>query len=110
MVGSRNAPCSIAGSPVAVDIISAEELSKSGNAAMLEILKGTVPLLNVYSNPISDAASLDCSANLRDLPAVSTLILLNGKSRHRSSVIAILGGGINDGVQGPDITIIPSLH
>jgi iron complex outermembrane receptor protein len=76
---------------------------------MLEILKGTVPSFNVHSNPISDAASLVRPANLRGLPADSTLILLNGKRRHRSSVIAFLGGGINDGAQGPDISVIPSI-
>ncbi|MFT4807081.1 MAG: iron complex outermembrane receptor protein [Paraglaciecola sp.] len=109
VVGSRAAPRSIADSPVPIDIIGADELSKSGNTDMLEILKGTVPSLNVHSNPISDAASLVRPANLRGLPADSTLILLNGKRRHRSSVIAFLGGGINDGAQGPDISVIPSI-
>lgn len=109
VVGSRAAPRSIADSPVPIDIIGAEELSRSGNTDMLEILKGTVPSLNVHTNPISDAASLVRPANLRGLPADSTLILLNGKRRHRSSVIAFLGGGINDGAQGPDISVIPSI-
>lgn len=109
VVGSRAAPRSVGDSPVPIDIIGSEELSKSGNTDMLEILKGTVPSLNVHTNPISDAASLVRPANLRGLPADSTLILLNGKRRHRSSVIAFLGGGINDGAQGPDISVIPSI-
>jgi len=109
VVGSRAAPRSIADSPVPIDIIGADELSRSGNTDMLEILKGTVPSLNVHTQPISDAASLVRPANLRGLPADSTLILLNGKRRHRSSVIAFLGGGINDGAQGPDISVIPSI-
>ena len=49
VVGSRAAPRSIADSPVPIDIIGAEELSKSGNTDMLEILKGTVPSLNVHT-------------------------------------------------------------
>lgn len=109
VVGSRAAPRSVGDSPVPIDIIGAEELSKSGNTDMLEILKGTVPSLNVHANPISDAASLVRPANLRGLSADSTLVLLNGKRRHRSSVIAFLGGGINDGAQGPDISVIPSI-
>ena len=109
VVGSRAAPRSIADSPVPIDIIGAEELGKSGSTDMLEILKGTVPSLNVHANPISDAATLVRPANLRGLSADSTLILLNGKRRHRSSVIAFLGGGINDGAQGPDISVIPSI-
>ena len=97
VVGSRAAPRSVAESPVPIDIIGGEELAKAGNTDMLEILKGAVPSLNVHSNPISDAASLVRPANLRGLPSDSTLILLIGKRRHRSSVIAFLGGGINDG-------------
>lgn len=109
VVGSRAAPRSVGDSPVPIDIIGGDELAKGGGDDMLELLKGSVPSLNVHQNPISDAASLVRPANLRGLPADSTLILLNGKRRHRSSVIAFLGGGINDGAQGPDISTIPSI-
>ncbi len=109
VVGSRAAPRSVGDSPVPIDIIGAEDMSKAAGSDMLELLKGSVPSLNVHANPISDAATLVRPANLRGLPADSTLILLNGKRRHRSSVIAFLGGGINDGAQGPDISVIPSI-
>ncbi len=108
VVGSRGAPRSLNDSPVPVDLIGAEELARGGNTSMLELLKGTVPSFNVHENPISDAASLVKPANLRGLSSDSTLILVNGKRRHRASVIALLGGGINDGAQGPDISVIPS--
>jgi len=108
VVGSRGAPRSVNDSPVPIDLIGAEELSRGGNTDMLELLKGSVPSFNVHSNPISDAASLVKPANLRGLSSDSTLILVNGKRRHRASVIAMLGGGINDGAQGPDISVIPS--
>ncbi len=109
VVGSRAAPRSVGDSPVPIDIIGSDEMSKAAGSDMLELLKGAVPSLNVHANPISDAATLVRPANLRGLPADSTLILLNGKRRHRSSVIAFLGGGINDGAQGPDISVIPSI-
>jgi iron complex outermembrane receptor protein len=48
-------------------------------------------------------------ANLRGLSSDSTLIMVNGKRRHRASVIAFQGGGVNDGSQGPDISVIPSI-
>ncbi|NQZ80736.1 MAG: TonB-dependent receptor [Colwellia sp.] len=108
VVGSRGAPRSVDDSPVPIDIIGSEELSKAGNTNMLELLKGTIPSFNVHENPIADAASLVKPANLRGLSSDSTLILVNGKRRHRASVIALLGGGINDGAQGPDISVIPS--
>ncbi|PCH97910.1 MAG: TonB-dependent receptor [Gammaproteobacteria bacterium] len=109
VVGSRGAPRSVNDSPVPIDLIGSAELARGGNTDMLELLKGTVPSFNVHTNPISDAASLVKPANLRGLSSDSTLILVNGKRRHRASVIALLGGGINDGAQGPDISVIPSI-
>jgi iron complex outermembrane receptor protein len=108
VVGSRGAPRSVENSPVPIDLIGSEELKRGGNTNMLELLKGTVPSFNVHENPISDAASLVKPANLRGLSSDSTLILVNGKRRHKASVIAMLGGGINDGAQGSDISVIPS--
>ena len=109
VVGSRSAPRSIGDSPVPIDIIGGEELNKNGNSDMLNLISTTVPSLNVHSQPISDAATLIRPINLRGLSSDSTLILLNGKRRHRASVISFLGGGINDGAQGPDLSVIPGI-
>ncbi len=47
-------------------------------------------------------------ANLRGMASDHTLVLVNGKRRHRSAVITFLGGGLSDGAQGPDISVIPA--
>ena len=47
-------------------------------------------------------------ASLRNLAHDHTLVLVNGKRRHRSSVIAWFAG-VTDGAQGPDISTIPSI-
>ncbi|MBA6264821.1 MAG: TonB-dependent receptor [Colwellia sp.] len=109
VVGSRSAPRSVADSPVPIDIIGADDLAKLGSTDMLDQLVGAIPSFNVHANPISDAATLVRPVNLRGLSSDSTLVLLNGKRRHRASVIAFQGGGINDGAQGPDISVIPSI-
>lgn len=109
VVGTRSAPRSIGDSPVPVDIIGGEELNKNGNSDMLNLISTTVPSLNVHAQPISDAATLIRPINLRGLSSDSTLVLLNGKRRHRASVISFLGGGINDGAQGPDLSVIPGI-
>lgn len=109
VVGSRGAPRSISDSPVPVDIISGDELGKSGSSDLLDMLVSTVPSFNVRAQPISDAATLIRPVNLRGLSSDSTLVLVNGKRRHRASVIAFQGGGVNDGAQGPDISVIPSV-
>ena len=38
-----------------------------------------------------------------------TLVLVNGKRRHRAAVIAWLGNGVADGAQGPDLSVIPAI-
>ena len=47
--------------------------------------------------------------NLRNMAPDHTLILVNGKRRHRAAVIAWLGNGTADGAQGPDLSSIPSI-
>ncbi|GAA5130120.1 TonB-dependent receptor plug domain-containing protein [Thalassotalea piscium] len=109
VVGSRSAPRSVAESPVPVDIVGGDELGKNASSDMLDMLQGAIPSFNVRQQPISDAASFIRPVNLRGLSSDSTLILLNGKRRHRASVLAFQGGGVNDGAQGPDISVIPSV-
>src|SRR5690606_3988616 len=48
-------------------------------------------------------------AHLRGLPPDNTLVLVNGKRRHRGAIIAFLGGGISDGAQGVDMSAIPAI-
>ena len=109
VVGTRSAPRSVADSPVPIDIVGGDELGKNASSDMLDMLQGAIPSLNVRQQPISDAASFIRPVNLRGLSSDSTLVLLNGKRRHRASVIAFQGGGVNDGAQGPDISVIPSV-
>jgi iron complex outermembrane receptor protein len=109
VVGSRGAPRSVGDSPVPVDVIGSEELGRAASNDLMMQLQAAVPSLNVHLQPISDAASMIRPANLRGLSSDSTLIMINGKRRHRASVIAFQGGGVNDGSQGADISVIPSI-
>ena len=109
VVGSRAAPRSVGDSSVPVDVISGEEFDKNNSGDMVSMLSSVVPSFNVNTQPISDAATLIRPANLRGLPPDSTLVLVNGKRRHRAAVISFLGGGLSDGAQGPDISVFPSL-
>ena len=108
-MGARGAPRTVTDSPVPVDVLTADELGRAGSNDLLMQLQGAIPSLNVHLQPISDAASMIRPANLRGLSSDSTLVMVNGKRRHRASVIAFQGGGVNDGSQGPDISVIPSI-
>ena len=43
------------------------------------------------------------------MPPDNLLVLVNGKRRHRSGVIALLGSSLNTGSQGPDLSVIPTI-
>ncbi len=109
VVGTRAIPRSVDDSPVPVDIIDGDEFVRQGATDMDDLLTKVVPSYNVNAQPISDAATLVRPANLRGLSPDSTLVLVNGKRRHRSAVITFLGGGISDGSQATDVSVIPSI-
>lgn len=108
-VGSRRAARSAADTPAPVDVIGQDDFRNQGDTDIQNILRTSVPSYNVNTQPISDAATLVRPANLRGLSPDSTLVLVNGKRRHRAAVISFLGGGISDGAQGPDISVIPAI-
>ena len=107
VVGTRSAPRTLIDSPVPLDIIGVAEFTQQGATDIISMLATLVPSFNVNDQPINDASSLVRPANLRGMASDHTLILINGKRRHRSSAITFLGGGLSDGAQGVDISNIP---
>jgi iron complex outermembrane recepter protein len=107
--GTRMAERSAADSPVAVDVIGGDDFRVNASADVQDLLRTAVPSFNINAQPISDAATIVRPANVRGLSPDNVLVLVNGKRRHRGSIISFLGGGISDGAQGVDISAIPSL-
>ena len=110
IIGSRRqAGRSQADSLVPVDVISGDDFMSQGSTGIDSQLANLVPSYNIDQQPINDAATLVRPAKLRGLPPDSTLVLVNGKRRHRAAVITFLGNGVADGSQGPDISSIPAI-
>jgi len=107
--GTRRADRSATDSPVPIDVIAGTEFTQAASADVQDLLRTAVPSFDVNTQPISDAATVSRPANVRGLSPDNVLILVNGKRRHRGSVISFLGGGISDGAQGVDISSIPAL-
>jgi iron complex outermembrane receptor protein len=107
--GTRSRARSVEDSPAPVDVLSAEYFTDQGDTDLSNLVRNIVPSYNVNSQPISDAATIVRPANLRGLAPDHTLVLINGKRRHRAAVIYWLGNGVADGAQGPDISVIPSI-
>ena len=94
---------------VPVDVFGGEDLSSMGSTDMDQALSNLIPSYKVDQQAINDAATLVRPATLRGLPPDSTLVLVNGKRRHRAGVITFLGNGVADGSQGPDVSVIPAI-
>ena len=109
VVGTRAEPRSVLESAVPIDVLPSEDFVKQGGTDLPDLLRNLVPSYNVNAQPIADAATVVRPANLRGLAPDHTLLLVNGKRRHRASVIAWLGNGLSDGAQGADLSPIPSI-
>ena len=109
VVGSRAPPRSVTESMAPIDAIPFEELASQGETDVADQLRAIVPSYNVNPQPVGDAARIIRPANLRGLAPDHTLVLVNGKRRHRGAVITWIGNGVSDGAQGPDISTIPAI-
>ncbi len=110
VVGTRARPRSVTESTVPIDAINVQELGSQGVTDLGEQLRTLIPSFNVNIQPISDASTIVRPMMLRNLAPDHTLLLVNGKRRHRSSIIDWHGGnGVAFGSQGPDISSIPSI-
>ena len=104
VVGARGAPRSVTSSPVPVDVLSAEDLGSVASSDMNDIMMTLVPSYTLSRQPISDGGTFIRPASLRGLPTDKTLVLVNGKRRHRAALVSIGGSG----TQGPDLATIPA--
>ena len=108
-IGTRAKPRSTTDSTAPVDVVTGDDFLNQGGIDTSNLLRNVVPSFNVNDQPISDAATLVRPANLRGLAPDHTLVMVNGRRRHRAAVITWLGNGLADGSQGADIAAIPAL-
>ncbi len=109
VVGSRLPGRSAADAPVPVDVIDADSFRHYGVRDMNSLLAATVPSYNVSQHGMGDVNALVRPAKLRGLPPDSTLVLVNGKRRHRSSAISFWTYGVVNGSHGADVGTIPAI-
>ena len=110
VVGTRsNKVRSVADAPVPIDIIGADELNAvGGDADAIESLTALVPSFS--ANPQQgDGSAFVRAANLRGMPSDRSLVLVNGKRRHRSALLHLLAATDNQGAHSADIGHIPTI-
>jgi iron complex outermembrane receptor protein len=106
--GTRRAERTASDSSIPIDVVSGAEFENQGWSDMDDMLRNTLPSYNVQRIAIGDAATLIRPATLRGLPPDNNLVLVNGKRRHRASVISETGS-LATGAQGADLAAIPAM-
>ncbi|MCY4234231.1 MAG: TonB-dependent receptor [Bacteroidetes bacterium] len=109
VVGSRRLPRLVKDSAVPVDVFGPTDLASQTSSDIDEILRTQIPSFNVQRHGIDDEATLVRPITLRGLSPDNVVVLVNGKRRHRSASLALLGSSLNTGSQGADINMIPSI-
>ena len=108
LVGSRSPKRTAVDTPVPVDVIDVTDLStQSGKIEINELLQYAAPSFNANKQSGSDGADHIDPATLRGLGPDQTLVLINGKRRHTSSLINVFGTR-GRGNSGTDLNAIPA--
>jgi iron complex outermembrane receptor protein len=88
-----------------VQVLSAETIENAGRPDLMNALANVVPSFTAQAFG-GDMANQTLQAKLRGLSPNHTLVLVNGKRRHTTSSLAILGGPYQGGA-GVDLNFIP---
>lgn len=110
VIGSRRKDRSITDSSVAIDVIAPESIAATGYSDVNDALRTLVPAFNAQRLQGNDGSSFVRPITLRGSPADHVLLLMNGKRRHRASIVQIgTGHASTSGSQGQDFNVIPPI-
>lgn len=108
IVGSRNNKRTVVNSAVPIDVINVKDVTtQSGKIEINELLQYVAPSFNANKQSGSDGADHVDPASLRGMGPDQTLVLINGKRRHQSSLINLFGTR-GRGNTGTDLNAIPA--
>lgn len=107
ITGSRNKKRTVINTPVPIDVIDIKQVSQAtGQVEVNQLLQFAAPSFNSNKQSGSDGADAVDPATLRGLGPDQTLLLLNGKRYHQSSLINLFGTK-GRGNTGYDMNTIP---
>ncbi len=107
VVGTRSIGRRALQAPVPIEVVNREQLSLTGQSETGRVLQMLVPSFNFSSSSISDGTDALRPATLRGLGPDQTLVLVNGKRRHKSALLHI-NTSVGRGTAGTDFNAIPA--
>jgi iron complex outermembrane recepter protein len=106
VVGTRTAPRTNTNSALPVDLLSAKDISSTGQTSFDKALQYRIPSFNTVQTPVNDATSLLDPYEIRNMGPSRTLILINGKRKNLSALLYVQTSP-GRGETGADISAIP---
>ena len=107
VTGSRTAPRTNTTTALPIDVLSAKDLTSTGQATFDKALQYKIPSFNTVQTPVNDATSLMDPYEIRNMGPSRTLILINGKRKNMSSLLYTQTSP-GRGETGADISAIPT--
>lgn len=101
VTGSRHQPSALE-SMSPIELVPRPEIQSTASDDVIDILAQLMPSFSAQRLPLSDGSVFVRPSRLRNLSPDHTLVLVNGKRRHKS---ALLGA---NGAQAPDLAQIPA--
>lgn len=108
VVGSRARHTAADELAVPVDIFTADQIRVQGTTETSQILAQLSPSVNFPRQSVSDASEIVRPFTMRGLSPDHSLVLVNGKRRHRTALIHYYGAGQGAGSSGVDMNAIPA--
>jgi iron complex outermembrane receptor protein len=105
VTGTRSTGLKVENSASPVQVLDASSLARTGQPDLMQALAQNLPSFNAQAFG-GDMANMTLSARLRGLSPNNTLVLINGKRRHGTSNLAVLGGAYQGGAAA-DLNYIP---
>jgi iron complex outermembrane receptor protein len=105
VTGTRASGVDAFSSSSPIQVLSAESIENAGRPDLMNALANIVPSFTAQAFG-GDMANQTLQAKLRGLSPNHTLVLVNGKRRHTTASLAILGGPYQGGA-GVDLNFIP---
>lgn len=107
VTGTRGEPRTVTDSPTPIDVFSSEDLEQGSQTGVFESMRYLVPSFNLPTRAGGGTATVIATGGLRGLNPDHTLVLVNGKRRHKTALINSVSALYN-GAAGVDLNMIPA--
>jgi iron complex outermembrane receptor protein len=107
IIGSRATERTVLEAPVAIDVISSDDIRSTGLTETSQIIQMLAPSLNFPRPSVNDGTDHVRPATLRGLGPDQTLVLINGKRRHTTALVHV-NQSVGRGSTSVDLNAIPA--